>query len=247
MPVYCLRLPNDLLHALAISSECRARKRRGIHRTAITHTCRTSNKVRRLRRAGAAVEGTHVTMQEIPTTGQQESARREPLRVQLIAREVLTFIRPSLPSTIETRCDIDPRCGSVLANRVEIRRILMNLCTNAYHAMREYGGVLRVIVTEARLDAGPTAERSNLRAGRYAKLIVEDTGHGMDEGILHRIFEPDFTTKSGGDGTGMGLAIVKQTVNDLEGVISVQSRPEDGTRFEVLLPLCEDSEQQEKA
>jgi signal transduction histidine kinase len=173
-----------------------------------------------------------------PGDSRDSEAARQPLRVQTTIADVLDFLRPSLPGTIEVRRDIDPRCGAVLATPVEIRRILMNLCTNALHAMRGYGGVLRVSLTEVQVAPEPSRELPQWPGGSFAKLVVEDTGHGMDQETLARIFEANDSSEPLRGSQGMGLRIVHRTVNALRGVVSIQSRVEDGTRVEIFLPLC---------
>jgi CheY-like chemotaxis protein len=112
----------------------------------------------------------------------------------------------------------------------------MNLATNAYHAMRTDGGVLTVLLDEICVDDNLAARHPDLHLGMYTRLTVADTGKGMSESVLARIFEPYFTTKTNGEGTGLGLSVVYGIVRELEGAIIVESTPSRGTRFEVFLP-----------
>ncbi|MCC6455552.1 MAG: response regulator [Caldilineaceae bacterium] len=162
--------------------------------------------------------------------------RREPVRLQRHIKEVLKLIGATLPPSIEVRQEIDPDVGSVLANPVEIHQILMNLCTNAAHAMQERGGVLSVQLDTTEIDAGFVGTRSQLQAGLYVRLTVSDTGHGIEPAILERIFDPFFTTKAAGEGTGMGLSVVYGIVMSYGGDIVVKSTPGNGSSFSIYLP-----------
>jgi CheY-like chemotaxis protein len=150
----------------------------------------------------------------------------------------LQLLRPSLPTTIEIRTRIDENCGAVLADPTQLHQLVMNLCTNAYQAMGESGGVLEIVVESH--DVGVEEARSNpvLATGAHVHLQVRDTGAGMDEATKARIFEPFFTTKRPGEGTGLGLSVVHGIVTQLYGTISVTSSPGEGARFDVLLPRC---------
>jgi CheY-like chemotaxis protein/anti-sigma regulatory factor (Ser/Thr protein kinase) len=126
----------------------------------------------------------------------------------------------------------------VEANQTQIHQVVLNLCTNAAHAMRT-GGKLSIELTPVKISESDRSSFSNLKAGTYLRLTVADTGHGMDPGILSRIFEPYFTTKEVGDGTGMGLAIVHGIVKDHGGDIRVYSEPGLGTTFHIYFPVIE--------
>jgi len=154
-----------------------------------------------------------------------------PVDVGALAKETVTFLRASVPSTIDLRVHVDPGCGLVLADLSQIHQVLLNLCTNAAYAMSERGGVLAVTVEQA----GEALGAPSLR------LLVEDTGRGMSPALLARIFEPYFTTKPVGQGSGLGLAVVRGIVAELRGEITVRSKEGEGTTFEVLLPMMEAS------
>ena len=167
--------------------------------------------------------------------GEQE---RQPLQVSLIVKEALKMLRSSIPTTIEIRQEIAAP-GTVLADPTQIHQIIMNLCTNAYHAMREKGGILAVVLGEMEIrdiDEG----YGELPPGRYLKLEVSDTGSGIRPEILDKIFEPYFTTKKTGEGTGLGLAVVHGIVKSHHGYITVYSEAGRGTTFHVYLPLLEE-------
>jgi signal transduction histidine kinase len=158
----------------------------------------------------------------------------EAIQVAPVAKEVLKLIRSSLPSTIEIRSDISSE-AFVLGAPIAIHQILLNLCTNAGSAMEADGGVLTVSLRDVFLD--DQTDGSPV-PGPYLELCVSDTGVGIPPDVLDAIFEPYFTTKGPGEGTGMGLAVVHGILKSLGGGISVKSQPGKGTRFTVLLPAA---------
>lgn len=162
--------------------------------------------------------------------------KREPVQLDRHIKEVLKLLWASLPPTIEVRQEVMPNVGSVLANPVEIHQILMNLCTNAYHAMQRSGGVLTIHLDKINVDPDFVASRSQLKLGPYVRLAVSDTGHGMEPSTMERIFDPFFTTKAAGEGTGMGLSVVYGIVMSYGGDILVESVPGRGTTFSIYLP-----------
>ena len=159
-----------------------------------------------------------------------------PVQIHLIVKEALKLLRASIPTTIEIRTDIDSQCGQVLADPSQIHQILMNLCTNAYHAMREQGGTLTVTLKQGQIDPHDYSAGSTLCPGSYITLVVSDTGCGMDRAIQEKIFDPYFTTKKKGEGTGLGLAVVMSIVKSCAGAITVESVPGAGSTFRVYLP-----------
>lgn len=168
------------------------------------------------------------------------------MQIHLIVKETLKLLRASLPATIEICQNIDTHCGAVLADPTQMHQVIMNLCTNADHAMRERGGVLGVSLDVVYVDADfPGRVRVNLQEGTYLRLTVSDTGHGMDSATLERIFEPFFTTKAVDEGAGMGLATVHGIVTSHQGAITVYSEPGKGTTFHVYLPRLESPATQE--
>jgi signal transduction histidine kinase len=149
--------------------------------------------------------------------------------------ETLGFLRASLPTTIELREIVDPRTPRVLADETQIQQVLMNLATNAAHAMPS-GGVIEVRLAPCLVDAGVAAQHPGLKEGRYAHLTVQDGGTGMAEEIKKRIFEPFFTTKPPGEGLGLGLAISRDIIRDFGGNLSARNRLEGGAEFIINLP-----------
>ena len=175
-------------------------------------------------------------VRQILIFSRQVEQNETPVHVHLIAKEVLALIRASCPANIEIRHHINSSAGAVLADPVQIHQVILNLCTNALHAMKRNGGTLKIFVESARLDAPMHTPHGDLVPGDYVKIIVSDTGHGMDPQIAQRIFEPFFTTKGVGEGTGMGLAILHGIVTSHNGAVLVRSAPNAGATFEVFLP-----------
>ncbi len=184
-----------------------------------------------------AGERASVLVAQILTFSRRSERKRRPQLLQPVIKEVLGLLRSSIPSTIEIRRSIDEDTGPVMADSTELHQIAMNLCTNAYHAMRESGGVLEVTLGETTLDREAASRVHGLGEGRVVRLAVRDTGTGMDATTLERIFDPYFTTKPIGEGTGLGLATVRGLVEGSGGALTVESEPGGGTLFEVYLPL----------
>jgi|GEM_PF-1063753 len=177
-------------------------------------------------------------VKQILTFSRQAEQERKPVQLAEVTKEVLKLVRSSLPATIEIRqqIEVDTSRSVVCADPTQLHQVLMNLCTNAAHAMNQKGGLLRVELTDAFLDEEAAACYQNLNPGRHLKLSVSDTGHGIDRALLGRIFDPYFTTKKPGEGTGMGLAVSMGIVESYGGAITVESEPGRGTVFQVLLP-----------
>lgn len=178
----------------------------------------------------------------ILTFSRRGERQLEPHDIQTLLKENAAFLRKSLPSTIEMRVDFDPDCGYVLADQTEIHQVIVNLCTNASHAMRDNGGTLTLRLKRVEVDRDAASKMGDLEAGSHARLTVVDTGHGMDEHTLSRATEPFFTTKGVGEGTGMGLPMVHGIVSRMQGGLFLESSPGDGTTAQVYLPLCPEVE-----
>jgi len=153
--------------------------------------------------------------------------------------EVEKMLRPSIPSSIEIRLKLAPSEMLIFADPTQIHQILMNLCTNAFHAMEENGGVMEISLSETSLTADEVAHEPGLEAGLFFNLTVRDTGQGIHPDIQLKIFDPFFTTKEVGKGTGMGLSMVHGIVKNHGGYITVDSTPGIGTAFHVFLPAVE--------
>ncbi len=162
-----------------------------------------------------------------------------PLRLSIVVKEALKLIRSSLPATIEIRQNISVESDTVNADPTQINQVLINLCTNASHAMQEKDGILEVNLENIVLSEKDLANYHDLSTGAYVRLSVHDTGIGMLPETLVRIFDPFFTTKEVGQGTGMGLSVVHGIVKDHGGDISVHSAPGKGTTVHVLFPVIE--------
>jgi nitrogen-specific signal transduction histidine kinase/ActR/RegA family two-component response regulator len=175
-------------------------------------------------------------VRQILTFSRQQPPERQPIRLAAVVTEATRLLRSSIPATIVIEEQIDPSAPIVLADKSQIHQVVMNLGTNAAHAMK--GGAGRLVVSLERAVVGPggVPGARNLVPGGHARISVTDTGHGMSEATLERIFDPFFTTKLPGEGTGLGLAVVHGIVRDHQGAITVRSRPGEGTCFEVYLP-----------
>lgn len=176
-------------------------------------------------------------VQQILTFSRQSVIEKVPVPMAPLIKESLKLLRATLPTTIDIMQDLSAAEVKVMAAPVQIQQVVMNLCTNAFYAMRETGG--RLVI---RLRRETWSEQGRIEEnGRkeWAVLVVEDTGQGIEEEILPRIFTPFFTTKQPGEGTGMGLSVVHGIVQELDGQISVQSEPGRGTVFTVYLPLAD--------
>ncbi|MDM8536448.1 response regulator [Desulfobacterales bacterium HSG17] len=177
-------------------------------------------------------------VKQILTFSRQSTQELLPLSIQLILNEVLKLCRSTLPSTIEICQNINKNCGLVMADPTRIHQVIMNLVTNAYHAMEETGGQLGVGLKDVRLEIDDIKDLT-MNPGTYVCLSVSDTGKGMEKSVLDRIFEPYFTTKEKNKGTGLGLAIVHGIIKRYNGDIRVYSEPGKGTIFHVYLPVSE--------
>jgi len=177
-------------------------------------------------------------VKQILTFSRKAEQERRPVQVSLLVKETLKLLRPSLPSTIQINQDIDEEAiyATTMADPTQIHQVLMNLCTNAAHAMREKAGVLSISLKNVDVDTVAISEVPDLAPGSYLRLSVADTGHGMDEAVRQRIFDPYFTTKGPSEGTGLGLALIYGIVKNLSGGIAVFSEPGQGATFDVYFP-----------
>jgi|GEM_PF-2249556 len=181
-------------------------------------------------------------IQQILAVGRDQEQERQPMQLKYIVKEALTFLRSTLPSTIEIQEKIDKDVGEIDADPTQMHQVLMNLCTNAGHAMEKNGGILEVSLHNVELGTG-NAEL-NLEPGGYLRLSVSDTGCGMTREVMEKIFDPYFTTKERGEGTGIGLSVVHGIVAQHGGDITVESEPGKGSTFHVYLPLTQAEEEE---
>ena len=162
-----------------------------------------------------------------------------PVQIASIVKEVLKFLRSSLPTTIELRHHFEPGSQIIEGDPTQIHQILMNLCTNSGHAMQDKGGVLKIGVASVILGPDTAGEFPELSPGSYVKLTVKDNGCGIEPAVLESIFDPYFTTKELGKGTGLGLSVVHGIVKSYSGAIQVASEPGVGTLVTILFPQVE--------
>ncbi len=179
-------------------------------------------------------------VRQILTFSRQAEAEFIPVQAHLIVKETIKLLRASLPATIHVRQSITSH-ATIMGDPIQIQQVVMNLCTNAYHAMREEGGDLDVGLSEVLVDGCLQPELQDLRPGRHLRLSVRDTGPGIDPGVIQRIFDPYFTTKEKTKGTGLGLAVVHGVVNSHKGAIQVSSRLGAGTTFDVYFPIVDEA------
>ena len=176
-------------------------------------------------------------VKQILTFSRQRELEEKPVLPGPLIKEALKLLRATIPSSIEIQRDLSDNSDYVLANPTEIHEIIMNLCTNAYHAMEETGGVLKVSLNRTEPDSN-----LDLPAGKYCCLSISDTGIGIPKEIINNIFDPYFTTKELGKGSGLGLSVIHGIVKNYKGAISVESRPKKGAVFNVYLPVTSKTE-----
>ncbi|MBN1625844.1 MAG: PAS domain S-box protein [Deltaproteobacteria bacterium] len=178
-------------------------------------------------------------VRQILAFSRKDEARTQPVMVTPLIKESIKLFRTSMLDNIEIIQDIRSESDIVMADPTQIHQVLMNLYNNAAYVLRETGGKIIVTTDNVELYKEGTAEYPDLNPGRYLRLSIRDTGKGIQPDILDRIFDPYFTTKKVGEGTGMGLAIAHGIVKSHGGAISVESEPGKGTLFHVLFPVIE--------
>jgi signal transduction histidine kinase/ActR/RegA family two-component response regulator len=175
-------------------------------------------------------------VQQILTFSRRTEQAYTPVQLSPLVKEALALLRASLPSTIEIRQHIAPDVGAVLADPSQLHQVIINLCANAEYAMRQTGGVLDVRLEAVDVDAMLAAQHPTLRLGPHVRLTVRDTGQGISPEVVQRIYDPFFTTKAAGEGTGIGLSVVHGIVVNHGGTITVESQVGQGTTFTIYLP-----------
>ena len=183
-------------------------------------------------------------VQQILAFSREQELEQKPLQLKYIVKESLKLLMSTLPTDIEIKEDIAKDVGIVNADPTQMQQVIMNLCTNAGHAMQKEGGILSVGLGNVELDDIAAAQYIDLDPGTYLRLTVSDTGSGMTSEVKEHVFEPYFTTKEKGVGTGMGLSIVHGIVKNHNGGITVYSEPEKGSTFHVYLPIIREIEEQ---
>ncbi|MDQ5978503.1 MAG: hypothetical protein QG602_1477 [Verrucomicrobiota bacterium] len=180
-------------------------------------------------------------VQQILTFSRKTESIRGPIRLQFVTQESLALLRSTLPAMVRLEAAIDPACPPVMADPTEIHQVILNLCTNAWHALPDIGGQIEVRLQPETVDAAFAREHPAVKPGPQVRLSVRDNGKGMNAATLERIFDPFFTTKEAGKGTGLGLAVVHSIVESHGGAILVQSTPGQGTTFDIFLPALAES------
>lgn len=178
-------------------------------------------------------------VRQILTFSRQTEKEKKPVRMSILVKEACKFLKASLPSTIELRQTIQAPDALVMGDPTQIHQIIMNLCTNAHYAMKDTGGVLEINLDTVHITNEEFLRRYELKRGVYVRMTVRDTGGGIAKEHIDKIFDPYFTTKSVGEGTGLGLAVVHGIVKDYSGAIVVESEPGQGAHFNIYLPLVE--------
>jgi len=179
-------------------------------------------------------------VEQILAFSRQSDSKMMPVKLQLVVKEVVKLCRSVIPSNIEIVQEIQKDCAPIMADPTQLHQIIMNLMVNAYHAMEESGGEINIQLKQDRLDE-KDLKGNPLKPGRYARLSISDTGCGMAPSVLEKIFEPYFTTKIQGKGTGLGLAVVYGIVKEHGGHINVNSKVGKGSSFNIYFPLLENS------
>jgi signal transduction histidine kinase len=187
----------------------------------------------------AASRGEKVVGQMLTLSSPAEQVKRQIDIVPIVA-ETVGLIRASIPETVSIRFSVSEDMRPVLADATQIHRLLLNLCTNSVHSMRECGGLLHVELGRVELDPDMAAHVDpTLKPGSYLQITVSDTGCGINPDLMERIFEPYFTTKINVEGSGLGLAVVNRIVRGHGGAITVKSAPGNGTTCQAFLPTVE--------
>lgn len=200
--------------------------------------------VHNLKRVMRASDRAKEMVEQILAFSRKSEQTMKSIDIGDVINETIDFLRSSIPTTIDIKYYIEKKLGLIFGNATQINQILMNLCTNAAYAMNERGGVLEICLKEVELDQD-SLFKIDLDPGIYQNLTISDTGIGMSEEILERIFEPYFTTKQIDEGTGMGLAVIYGIVKNHGGIINVDSTPGKGTIFNVYFPVLETGETEE--
>ncbi|MBI5582636.1 MAG: hypothetical protein HY892_02320 [Deltaproteobacteria bacterium] len=169
----------------------------------------------------------------------KEEPKLKPIFLSSLVKEALKLMRALIPNTIAIDLDLDPEEGMVVAEPIQIHQVILNLCTNGAQAMQHRGGTITIRLSRVYLAESIPAVYARLAPGSYARLSISDNGPGMEGKILDRIFDPYFTTKEKGQGTGLGLSTVMGILKSHRGAITVESEVGRGSRFNVFLPTAE--------
>ena len=173
-------------------------------------------------------------VKRIMTFSRQDEQEKIPLKLSNAIGEAVALIRASIPSTIEVSMKTEGESGFILADPVQIQQVIVNLCVNGVHAMRDRRGVLTIELTDIVVE--PQGRQDGLKSGPYVRLVIGDTGEGIPPDTIEKIFDPFFTTKAPGEGTGLGLSVVHGIVKSHGGHITVESEQGSGTTFTLYFP-----------
>jgi len=197
---------------------------------------RTARNMRQIIKAGQRAKD---LVRQILAFSRQSEPQRANVKLGALIEETVKLLRATIPATVNIQSRISTSSDAVVADGTQLHQVLMNLGTNASHAMREKGGTLTMSLSDYTVPKTGSAEVPRLQSGAYLRLDVADTGHGMDQAVIERIFEPFFTTKAVGEGTGLGLSVVHGIIEHHGGEITITSQPGRGTTFSVFLPRSE--------
>jgi PAS domain S-box-containing protein len=200
------------------------------------------NRQQNIRQLLKATERARELVKQILAFSRHVEYDKKPMDLNLVIREAMKLLRATVPTTIDMRSHIADHPVIIDADFTQIHQVIMNICTNATHAMGAKGGILDLALSQEEIKVGSLSRELDLASGIYAKLRISDTGYGIDPVNMPRIFEPFFTTKKIGEGTGLGLSVVYGIVKNHGGSIKVVSQPGQGTAFDVYLPVLEKAE-----
>ena len=178
-------------------------------------------------------------VRQILTFARRSDREVVPLKASVIIRETMKFLRSTIPTTIDIRFIHNAKLDTVFADPIQMNQIIMNLCTNSSYSMQEKGGMLKVITENEDFTESDSKNPLHVKPGRYLKISVIDEGTGIPQDIIEKIFEPYFTTKKKGEGTGLGLSVIHGIVKEYDGDIFVESELDKGTSFHLFLPVFE--------
>jgi PAS domain S-box-containing protein len=201
----------------------------------VDHQTDLAKYLKEIRQAG--LRATELVKQ-ILAFSRQNHELHEPIQPKVILKEALRLLRATIPANIAIHTDLKSE-SYIMADPIHLHQIIINLCTNAQHAMRDHGGTLTVVLNNVVLDTSQAQKNQNLSPGPYIRMTFADTGHGIPGEVQARMFDPFFTTKEKGEGTGMGLTMVDSIVKSYHGMIDLHSKEGEGTIVEILLPVIE--------
>jgi len=174
---------------------------------------------------------------QILTFSRQKEHKRVLVKAENAVTEAMDLVTNFLPSSIKIQIGIDQHCGYIMADPIQINQVIMNLVTNACHAMEKDGGLLEVSLGRVKIALSTTG-KEGIKPGEYVLLSVKDTGHGIEKEVITNIFEPYFSTKEEGKGSGIGLSVVHGIVETHGGYIQVESCKGNGAKFLIYFPVC---------